>query len=128
MEDLQTALDAIFREQRGEGGFPSDTNGNFSLISRRVAFSGDSPESEALDYVVDHGFCDALAAELRRDPIREDIVDIGLVASTTVCLSERNAAKIANSELVGAMASYLKKYAPQPIAAYALTALTVRRF
>jgi hypothetical protein len=124
MDELEQILNTIRTEQQGQGGTEYDCQVSFSSIASRIHFDGDSPESENLDFVIDHGFLDLLARELRLEVTRLDITETALTATTTVCLSERNAAKVAASGIIIDLATFLKKHAPQPIAAYALTSLT----
>ena len=89
-----------------------------------VAFPYDDPESDNLDSLVRKGIANDIVQELSR-ALYGAIIESALTASTTICLSARNASVlVTQSNLVEALTHFVRSRPTNRLPAYALTSLT----
>ena len=98
----------------------------WNTILNAVAFDGDDPDSENLDFAVANGLLDAIKKEIdSKEELNPLIGDSIFSVTTTLCLSVRNAKVTTESGLIPVLVKFIKSHFPSTFGSYALTSITV---
>lgn len=118
---MQAALERL------KGGGIEDMyerSGLWNEIINAIAYDGDSPESDNMDYVCQNGLQEAIAIECEQASLEDYVLNGMTTVSTMMALSVRNAEKNANIRMIKGLLRVGKEKIPGTIGAYALTAIT----
>ena len=118
---MQAALEEL-KKGAGDGYRRSQY---WDEILNAIAFEGDDPESENMDYVCNNDVMAAVAIECLRPELDEIALNPMTTVTTMIGLSSRNAAKTCSSKtFFEGLLRVAKEKIPGSIGAYALTSLT----
>ena len=112
-------------EELKAGTGDSDTRVmNWNTVSGAIAFFGDDPESDAMDYVIEHDIMSAITLECRKRPLDNNVLASLVRAATSINLSQKNAEKIsASTDYISALMDVVQTLAPAENGAFAFAAL-----